>query len=341
MVLASLILASPSHAEQPPNAPGVMQLASEVRTKGWIVYDAYMETKDWDLFVMRPDGSARRNITNTPQYTEVAPRFSPDGKKLLYRRLPRGAIISHDVWGFQGQLVISNADGTDPVVYGDKGEYPWACWSPDGKQISCLRPKGIQIVDLATKKVVREMPRKGFYQQLYWSPDGEWFVGVANHLGKDWTVARMNIETGEVNAINTLGGGSCTPDWFPDSKRVIYSFNPPGQKGYGWTQLWMAGADGTNPRLVYGQVGRHTYGGALSPDGAYVLMSMSVIDGGLSEWKGAPMALMRLADTPTIEGKSEARRRLHPDTKDGPILRLGDGWEPHWTYTEIFEKQAK
>jgi glycerol-3-phosphate dehydrogenase len=31
-------------------------------------------------------------------------------------------MINHDVWGFQGQLVICNADGTEPVVFGDKGE---------------------------------------------------------------------------------------------------------------------------------------------------------------------------------------------------------------------------
>jgi Tol biopolymer transport system component len=318
----------------------VAQLAAEVRDKGWIVYDAYTKNGDWDLFLMRPDGSQRRNITNTPRFTEAAPRFSPDGKKMLYRRLPKGALISHDVWGFQGELVIANANGSDPVAVGGKGEYPWGAWSPDGKQISCLSKKGIMIVDLATKQVIRTMPRKGFYQQLFWSPDGLWFCGVANHLGKDWTVARMNVQTGEVNAVNTGGGGNCTPDWFPDSKQVIFSYDPPGQKGYGWTQLWMADGDGKNSSLVYGQERRHIYGGALSPDGKYVLFSASVVDGGLSEWKGAPMGLMRLADAPIVGGDSPTMRKLHPNAKDGPVVPLGDGWEPHWTFAEVLPASA-
>jgi hypothetical protein len=36
-----------------------------------------------------------------------------------------------------------------------------------------------------------------------------------------------------------------------------------------------------------------------------------------------------------ITGKSESLRKVHPDTKDGPVLFLADGWEPFWTYAEI------
>ena len=80
----------------------VAQLAKEVSGKGWIVYASRGENGTWDLFLMRPDGSQRRNITNTPDYEEGGPRFSPDGKKLLYRRFAKGTVIHHDLWGFQG-----------------------------------------------------------------------------------------------------------------------------------------------------------------------------------------------------------------------------------------------
>ena len=36
-------------------------------TKGWIVYSGKTASGDWDLFVMRPDGSHKRNIY---QYTQ-------------------------------------------------------------------------------------------------------------------------------------------------------------------------------------------------------------------------------------------------------------------------------
>src|SRR5512136_1536567 len=97
-------------------------LAREVHDKGWIVYGARSPKGDWDLFLCRPDGSDVQNITNTPDFSEAAPRFSFDGTKLLYRRLKRDAKINHDTYGFQGELVIANADGTSPVAFGKEDE---------------------------------------------------------------------------------------------------------------------------------------------------------------------------------------------------------------------------
>jgi Tol biopolymer transport system component len=333
------LLAESAAAERPGTAPADVSsdaekaLANEVHDKGWIACSARSEKGDWDLFLMRPDGSQVRNVTNTPEFSEAAPRFSNDGRHLLYRRLERDARIEHDRWGFQGRVVIADPDGRNPQVIGDDREFPWATWSPDDRQIACLTLKGIQFIDLATKEVVREMPRKGMYQQLAWSPDGKWLCGVSNHLGKMWTVARMDARSGEINAVNSFQ--NCTPDWLPDSKRIIFSHRPGNQDGYGWTQLWLADGDGSNRRMLYGRDGRHIYGGATSPDMKYVLFSASKADGGESEKDGAPMHLMRMPDKPVIQGESPDLRKVHPDSIDAPVLTLPVGWEPHWTYAKI------
>src|SRR6478736_3235178 len=68
-------------------SPAALALAREVSDMGWIAFGARTAHGDWDLFVMRPDGSQLRNLTNTPDNNEAAPRFSPDGRKVLYRRL--------------------------------------------------------------------------------------------------------------------------------------------------------------------------------------------------------------------------------------------------------------
>lgn len=318
----------------------VAALAKEVRGKGWLVYGARSENGTWDLFLSRPDGSQGRNITDTPDFEEAAPRFSPDGAKMLYRRLAKGATISHDRWGFQGQLVIAEPDGSNPIVFGEEGDFPWASWSPDGNQIVCLTKKGIQVHDLATKEMTREFPRQGIYQQLFWSPDGKWFCGVANHAGESWTVVRVNAETGDLNPVRKFQ--NCTPDWRPDSKHIILSCRPadqPGAKGYGYTQLWVVGGDGKNQRLVYGEDGFHIYGGAFSQDGKYVIFTKGPEDGSGAEKAGAPMCIMRADDAPSIGGESPDLRKVHPETKDGPILMLEMGWEPHWTYAEIGAKE--
>ncbi|MCA9432365.1 MAG: PD40 domain-containing protein [Candidatus Omnitrophica bacterium] len=312
------------------------KLQEEIHHKGWIVYCSRADNGTWDLFLCRPDGSDKRNLTNTADFEEAAPRFSPDGKKILYRRLDKGSTINHDKWGFQGKLTICNSDGSDPVEYGGEGEYPWAAWSPDGTQIASLTVKGIQVIDLATRKVVKEFPRKGIYQQLFWSPDGKWFCGTGNHGGESWTVVRMNLETGEVNALRSFQ--TCTPDWYPDSEHVILSSRPAGQpanNGYGYTQLWEVDGEGKEQKLLYGEDGVHIYSGAVSPDGEYILFSKCPDDGGGAERSGGTICLMRSADAPTIGGPSPELRKVHPDVKNGPVIEIDKGWEPHWTYQEI------
>lgn len=312
------------------------QLADKVKAKGWLAFSARSENGTWDIFLSRPDGSHQINITNTNDTEEAAPVFSPDGTKLLFRRIAKGTEISHDQYGFQGQLIMADANGSNARVLGKDSELAWADWSPDGTQISCLTQKEIQFLNVDTLAVAKTLPRQGIYQQLCWSPDGKAFCGTANHGGVSWTVVKMDIETNALNVIMKFQ--NCTPDWFPDSQRVIYSSRPPDQSPdnkYGWTQLWMANADGSNHQLVFGEDGFHIYGGLISPDGNYVVFSKSDADGGGSEREGAPLFLMRLSDSPIIHGDSKDLRSVHPNTNDGPALSLPHGWEPSWTDTEI------
>lgn len=88
----------------------VIGLADEVRSKGWIIYSARIGKDDWDLFLMRPDGSDRKNITNTPGFNEAAARFSPDGQRILYYRMPKDAAVDNNKYGIY-DLIIADADG--------------------------------------------------------------------------------------------------------------------------------------------------------------------------------------------------------------------------------------
>jgi Tol biopolymer transport system component len=314
-------------------------LASEVKSHGWIVFSARSAAGDWDLFACRPDGSENRNLTNTPDSNEGYALLSRDGTRLLYRRTKRAEKFDGNHHGEQGELMLSKSDGTEARALGADGELPWASWSPDGKQIATLSLKGIAFIDLATGQTVRTLKRNGFFQQLTWSPDGKWLSGVSNALGASWKDARMNVETGETNAVSLED--CCTPDWFPDSTRFIYSSRTEkeGNKGYGWTRLMMANADGTDRRLVYAEEGRHIYGGHVSPDGKYVLFTGNAEENGDSKHAGAPMGLIRLSDAPVIVGENKAAREKHPQAKGGPVLKLPDGWEPCWTLHEIFDSK--
>jgi Tol biopolymer transport system component len=319
-----------------PDTPAA-QLKAEVSQKGWIASAARSEKGDWDLFMMRPDGSHRRNVTNSAEHNESYPLFSRDGTKLLYRKLAKNEQIDGNRYGEQGIPVVANANGTSPKELGADGSLPWASWSPDGKEFACLSVKGVQFVDSTTGALLRTNKRNGFFQQITWSPDGNWLSGVSNAFGTAWSVARMKVATGETNPVSTQD--NCTPDWFPDSARMIFSNRHASDKllgKNGWTQLWMANGDGSKPQLIYAEDGRHIYGGHVSPDGKYLLFTGNPQEDGDPTNGGAPMALIRLADTPMIGGNSEFLKKQHPTAKGGPLLTLPAGWEPCWTAHEIF-----
>ncbi|MFO0889464.1 MAG: hypothetical protein U0790_10040 [Isosphaeraceae bacterium] len=333
MLSVFVALAASTVATEP--SPDVARLAEEVRGKGWIAFPARSEQRDWDLYVMRPDGSQRRRLTRTPEWNEAWPQFSRDGSRLLYRRLRRDEEISGNRYGEQGAPVLANADGSEARVLGEEGALPWATWSPDGREFATLSIKGVSLVDAETGRVRQKYPRRGLFQQLTWSPDGRSLIGVANSFGTGWSIARMNVDSGTVAAVNTVD--CCTPDWFPDATGVIFSWRPPGRQanqGQGWTQLWRANADGTGRRLVYAEDGRHIYGGHVSPDGKYALFTGNVQEDGDPEHGGAPMGLVRLSDTPIVVGDSRELHDLHPGANGGPVLVLPSGWEPCWTFSE-------
>ncbi len=325
---AATEVASPAGAQADPAA---RKLAEEVAAKGWIVFSAKSDKGDMDLFLCRPDGSQRHNITHTPEFNEMGGRFSPDGKKLLYRRAKKGQNLTHDQWGSCGALVVSDADGSHPVVQGQDGELPWASWSPDCRQFACLEDQ-IRIRDARTKKVLKEMPRQGIHQQLFWSPDGKRLCGTANLKGQAWNIISIELDSGKATLLTRAL--NCTPDWFQhDPLRVVYSNRTPGiGAGYGFTMLMQATADGKSRTLLYGEQDRHVYYGCTSPDDKYVIFATPTHDGGLD----GPMGLVRLADTPIIVPASYADLRdIYPAAKSGPVLRLPPGFEPHWTYHEI------
>jgi hypothetical protein len=214
------------------------RLTEEVRTQGWIIYSARSEAGDWDLFRMRPDGSDRKALTQTRDYHEAGVRFSPDGKRILYYRIPRGQPVDNNTYGTY-ELVIADADGSHATIYGR--EFPWASWGPEGTRLACLRKEGIAIIDVESRRVLRQVPRRKIVQQLAWSPDGRSFAGTANGLGPYWNIGRLDDRSGQIVAVSETERYNCTPDWMPDSRGILYSRGITPEAG-GWAELWLAGA---------------------------------------------------------------------------------------------------
>ncbi len=252
--------------------------------------------------------------------------------------MPNTAAVDNNDYG-RHELVIADSDGSHAVSFGR--ELRWASWGPDGKHVACIGDRTIQVIDLASRRVVREWPntagpqgRRCLLQQLIWSPDGKSFVATANELGPYWCIGCMDAETGAVHAISETDRYNCTPDWLPDSQGVVYARGIIPEEG-GWAELWVGSRDGKQKRMLYAEDGRHIYGACVSPDGKYLIFTRSEKDLGGKDSTGTRMALMRWADAPMLGGKSQKLRERYPQARPGTVLDLSWGWEPHWTYAEL------
>jgi Tol biopolymer transport system component len=305
-------------------------LAREVARLGWIAFSAATEAGDWDLFRMRPDGSGRHKLTDTREYNEAGVRFSPDGRRLLYYRMPSREPVDNNTYG-TFELVLADSNGAHAVSFG--AGCPWASWSPDGRAVTVLMPAGIQVVDVTTRQALQTYARKGLVQQLVWSPDGTRFVGTANGLGPYWNIGCLRGDTGDISAVSETERYNCTPDWMPDSQHVVYARGIVPHEG-GRAELWEAAADGREKRMLYAEAGRHIYGACASPDGRYLLFSRSEEDLGRVDHKRTTLALIRVADAPMLGDEEVTLRKRFPDAKRSLRLDLDPGWEPHWTAGE-------
>lgn len=83
-----------------------------------------------DIYTINLDGTGLTRITNTPDYIEWNPRYSPDGTKLVCysgNSLP------------SKQIAVMNADGTNRALIGPEiARRP--TWTPDGTKILLATP---------------------------------------------------------------------------------------------------------------------------------------------------------------------------------------------------------
>jgi Tol biopolymer transport system component/DNA-binding winged helix-turn-helix (wHTH) protein len=135
----------------------------------------YVTVPDKALWRSRIDGSERLQLTDPGAIGAALPRWSPDGKQLVFMGHTissnwRAYLISSDGGKFE-ELVPSVTAGIDPN------------WMPDGKSIlvslSNLGPtgQGISQVDLATREVT-DLPGSERYFSPRPSPDGKTIIGI-------------------------------------------------------------------------------------------------------------------------------------------------------------------
>jgi len=176
----------------------------------WITYVSYREGTLWRS---KPDGSERLQLTYPPMYP-LLPRWSPDGKTILFFEFATGA-------NQPARIYEVSPDGGSPrqLLPDDPSQQLDPNWSPDGTKVVYANESNdpssaIHVLDLATHKISNLPASDGLYSPR-WSPDGRYISAfsadsktllVFDFHTQKWT----DLATGSLSWLN----------WSHDSKYV-------------------------------------------------------------------------------------------------------------------------
>ncbi|MBM3239560.1 DUF5050 domain-containing protein [Candidatus Poribacteria bacterium] len=136
------------------NQPGVEQMPAWSPDGKWVAYVS--RTNEWDandeIYLIKPDGTNKRKLTNRPTNMDTDPAWSPDGKRI--------AFISYDLTGENlYEIFVMDADGNHVTNLTPSGYYYSLSWSPDGEQIvfssSQDEDTGLYVMDAAGQNIRR------------------------------------------------------------------------------------------------------------------------------------------------------------------------------------------
>jgi serine/threonine protein kinase/Tol biopolymer transport system component len=135
----------------------------------WLTYVSYPESTLWRS---KMDGSQRLQLTYPPMIP-VLPRWSPDGKNILFFEFGEGA-------GKPARIYEVSADGgtPKPLMPNDNSRQLDPNWSPDGSKVifggeSNNPSSTIHVLDLASHQASDLPGSQGLYSPR-WSPDGRY-----------------------------------------------------------------------------------------------------------------------------------------------------------------------
>jgi formylglycine-generating enzyme required for sulfatase activity len=216
------------------------------KLKGTIIFvsDRGGTLKIWKMHAGGKDPSQ----LNKDDYPEADPRFSPDGKRILYTSLRDGF---PEIW-------LMNRDGAAPKFV-SKGSQ--ANWSPDGKSIVFIQDNQTYTRDLASGQEKRLTPETWERCGVpAWSPDGKHIAVASRHLGTIG-IFMVGLDGKDSRQLKTEEA-CCTPEWSKDGKRLLCQT----VQGH----IHQVDADGKNwEQLTFGADMQHD--ARYSPDGSMIL----------------------------------------------------------------------
>lgn len=200
----------------------------------WPIYDTY------DIFVADQKGNLIKQLTNTPGYDAEA-TVSPKKDKIVFTSTRNGDL----------DLYVMDIDGSNvKQITNELGYDGGAFFSPDGKKIVF---RASRFATEAEKQEYRDNLKNGLVAPTAME------IFVCNADGSD------------LRQVTRLGKANWAPFYHPSGKKIIFSSNHKGQRGFEFN-LFMINEDGTGlEQITYDKV--FDSFAMFSPDGKKLIFS--------------------------------------------------------------------
>ncbi|MFY9611770.1 MAG: hypothetical protein WAU45_24540 [Blastocatellia bacterium] len=181
----------------------------------WLTFDAQGGNPE-DLFIIRPDGTLLRQLTDD-SYKDRVPRWSPDGRRIAFFSDRSG---KWEIW-----TINSDGSGLQQITFAP-GLAMGAIWSPDGTRLVYRNGSGPpSIIDAGkswTEQSPQELPPLSGSSYLWafsWSPDGR-KLALA-HMGPSGYSGTVvySLASKQYDMLTDFGA---FPVWLSDSRRLLF-----------------------------------------------------------------------------------------------------------------------
>ena len=219
--------------------------------EGKIIYSS-TRSNNVDLWIMNPDGSNQKQLTQNAGSWNGRPRVTPDGRYIVFASMRSGPT---ELWRM-------DADGGNPKqLTGSADQAFRASISPDGNWVyyNTESDGSIWKVSIDGGTPILASSEKALFPSI--SPDGKLIAGTkfektAPNL---WRIVIISAQSGELLKTFDIQASRRILVWTPDSKSLI-------SMTYNWGSLWEHPIDGGAPRQLTDYPNDQNPFFAVSPD---------------------------------------------------------------------------